>query len=196
MDSVLEGIELGRAQGLLPFSLPPAYIERASPTKVKYKETDWYALFRRLEGDVGDPDNDLCRDGCLFRKRFRLPFSEFYSIYETVRDEEWFGIEKESKRIPPLHLKMMGVFRLLGRNLVYDDIHEIAKINAETMRQFFRAFTNDFSHRFYDEWMAQPQTSDEIYANERVYRSNGCAAFLVSIYCVMIPQFVGLLQLV
>jgi hypothetical protein len=67
----------------------------------------------------------------------------------------------------------MGVFRLLGRNLVYDDIYEISKIKAETMRGFFRGFTHQFSRRFYDEWMRQPQTTQDIHANERVYRSNG-----------------------
>lgn len=195
MDSVLEGVELARAHGLLPFVPPPAYAERKSPEKVNYKETEWWALFRRLEGDVGDRDNDFCRDGCLFRKRFRLPFSDFYSIYETVRDEEWFGIEKDSKRIPPLPLKIMGTFRLLGRNLVYDDITEISRINAETMRCFFRGFTHAFSRRFYDEWMRQPQTTDELYGNERVYRSNGYVALQFPICCVICPQFVGLHQL-
>jgi hypothetical protein len=172
-DAVTAGVELGLAHGVLPFISPPAYVERAPPAKVNYLNTDWWALFRRLEGDFGDPDNDFCRDGCLFRKRFRLPFSEFYPIYETVREEEWFGFEKRSKRIPPLPLKMMGSFRLLGRNLVYDDIHEISKIGSESMRVFFRDFTHQFSQRFYDEWMKQPTTSEEIFENERVYRANG-----------------------
>jgi hypothetical protein len=37
----------------------------------------------------------------------------------------------------------------------------------------FRGFTRQFSRRFDDEWMRQPQTTQDIYANERVYRSNG-----------------------
>ena len=139
-DALASGVELGVAHGLLPFISPPAYVERAPQTRVNYLDTDWWALFRRLEGDLGDPQNDMCRDGKLFRKRFRLPFSDFHDIYETVRDEEWFGEEKQSKRIPPLPLKMMGTFRLLGRNLVYDDITEISKISSETMRCFFRGF--------------------------------------------------------
>ena len=89
--------------------------------------------------------------------------------FEPVRDEEWFGPEKQSKRIVPLPLKMMGSFRLLGRNLVYDDVTEISKIKKETMRGFFQGFTQKFSRRYYDEWMRQPQTTQDIYANERVY---------------------------
>jgi hypothetical protein len=172
-DALASGVELGVAHGLLPFISPPAYVERAPQTMVNYLDTDWWALFRRLECDLRDPQNDFCRDGKLFRKRFRLPFSDFYDIYETVRDEEWFGEEKQSKRIPPLPLKMMGTFRLLGRNLVYDDITEISKINSETMRCFFRGFTHAFSRRFYDQWMKQPQTDADIFENERVYRANG-----------------------
>jgi hypothetical protein len=38
----------------------------------------------------------------------------------------------DAERIVPLFMKQMGVFRLLGRNLVYDDVTEIAKIHEET----------------------------------------------------------------
>jgi hypothetical protein len=194
-DAVAEDVEFGLAHGLLPFVSPPAYVARAPQTKVDYLQTDWCTLFRRLEGDLGDPDNDFSRDGTIFRRRFRLPFSDFYDIYEQVRDEEWFGEEKQSKRIAPLPLKMMGSFRLLGRNLVYDDIHEISKIDAETMRCFFLDFTGTFSRRLYDKWMKQPQTEADIFANERVYRANGYVAFLYYICRVTCLQFVRMLQL-
>jgi hypothetical protein len=173
VDSVAEEFELGLAQGFLPIKQPPVYIERAPPEKANYRDTDWCALFHRLEGDLGDPDNDLCRDGQRFRNRFRLPFSEFHSLYEKVLEEEWFGVEKQSKRRPPLFMKMLGVFRLLGRNLVYDDITEISKIKEETMRVFFGDFVHAFSRNFYDEWMRQPQTIEDVRGNEGVYRSNG-----------------------
>ena len=180
-DIVAESVEQLFAEGVLPFHDPaPEYAERAPPAKTNYKETDWWALFRRLEDGLGDPGNDLCRDGKVFRRRFRLPFSEFHSIYDQVNEEEWYGQEKHSKRIPPLFMKIMGVFRLLGRNLVYDDITEIAKIKEETMRVFFLDFVRLFSRRFYEEWMRQPQTVEDIQRNEAVYRSNGyvCRLFL------------------
>jgi hypothetical protein len=172
-DIVADSVEQLFAEGVLPFDDPPEYVERASVPITNYQDTDWYALFRRLEEGLGDDGNDIGRDGKLFRRRFRLPFSEFYDIYQKVSDEEWFGQERQSKRRPPLFMKIMGVFRLLGRNLVYDDITEIAKIKEETMRVFFLQFVRDFSRRFYDEWMRQPQTVEDIRRNEAVYRSNG-----------------------
>ena len=176
-DPVADSVELLIAEGILPGDHPPAYVERATPEKVNYRETDWHALFRRLEDGLGDIGNDLSRDGQLFRRRFRLPFSEFHRIYVEVLNEEWFGQEKQSKRIPPLFMKIMGVFRLLGRNLVYDDITEISKIKEEAMRVFFRAFVHEFSRKHFDIWMRQPQTTEDIFASERVYRSNGFAYF-------------------
>ena len=170
-----EAVELGLARGFLPFTSPPAYVERAPQTKANYRGTDWYQLFNRLENDMGDFDSDLSKDGKLFRKRFRLPFSKFYDIYETVQEEEWFGVEQISRRIVPLCMKMMGTFRLLGRNLVYDDITEISTIQEETMRLFFGDFSDMFSKRFYEPWMQQPATAAEIFANESVYRANGLA---------------------
>jgi hypothetical protein len=71
-------------------------------------------------------------------------------------------------------MKMMGVYRLLGRNLVYDDITEISTIEEDTMRLFFGKYVNEFSRKNYDIWMRQPQTTADIFANEMVYRSNGC----------------------
>jgi hypothetical protein len=173
-NAVTEAVELGLAYGFLPFaSPPPDYVERAPQTTANYRATDWWGLFNRLESDLGDFDADLSRDGKLFRKRFRLPFSQFYDIYNTVREEEWFGVQKESKRIVPLHMKMMGVFRLLGRNLVYDDITEISAIKEETMRLFFGEFADMFSKSYYEQWMKEPATAADIFANESVYRSNG-----------------------
>jgi hypothetical protein len=170
-----EALELGLARGFLPFTSPPAYVERAPQAKADYTSTDWYHLFTRLENDLGDFNSDLSKDGKLFRKRFRLPFSQFYDIYATVQEEEWFGLQIESKRIVPLCLKMMGSFRLLGRNLVYDDITEISTIKEETMRLFFGDFVEKFSRRYYEQWMQQPATTAEIAANESVYRANGLA---------------------
>ncbi len=174
LDPVADRVGELVAQGLFPFSEPPPYTVREPQTKKNYPITDWSKLFRKLELDFGDPDNDLSRAGHLFRRRFRLPFSEFYKQYQQVIEEEWFGEEKLSKRIAPIYMKMMGVYRLLGRNLVYDDITEISTIEEDTMRLFFGKYVNEFSRKNYDIWMRQPQTTADIFANEMVYRSNGC----------------------
>ena len=173
MDFVGDAVELGIVCGVLPEVPPKDYVERKKLTVVNFRETNWYRLFRRLEDGLGDFDNDLSKDGVRFRGRFRLPFSKFFDIYTQVRDEEWFGEGKKSKRVPNLFLKIMGVFRLLGRNLVYDDVAEISSISETTIRKFYGKFTDDFSRYHYDNWMRQPRHVDQIAANERVYRSNG-----------------------
>ena len=73
-DAVAEDVEFGLAHGLLPFISPPAYVEREPPAKVDYLNTDWWALFRRLEGDFGDPENDFCRDGVTTAVSFASDF--------------------------------------------------------------------------------------------------------------------------
>ena len=172
-DLVAEAVELGLAQGVLPEEMP-AFTQREAPRKVNYCETDWHGLFQRLSRDLGDRDNDLSRDGNLFRRRFRVPFSIFHDIHQRSVDEEWFGFTRDdAERIVPLFMKQMGVFRLLGRNLVYDDVTEIAKIHEETMRLFFIDFVDVFSKNHYQEWMKQPQTRADIPENEMVYRGNG-----------------------
>ncbi len=65
-DLVAEAVELGLAQGVLPEEMP-AFTQREAPRKVNYRETDWHGLFQRLSRDLGDRDNDLSRDGNLFR---------------------------------------------------------------------------------------------------------------------------------
>jgi hypothetical protein len=173
VDLVAEAVELGLAQGILPEEMP-TFAQREPPRRINYSETDWYGLFQRLSRDLGDPDNDLSRDGNLFRRRFRVPFSEFHHIYQRSVDEEWFGYTRDdAERIVPLFMKEMGVFRLLGRNLVYDDVTEISKIHEETMRVFYMNFVDVFSKKNYQEWMKQPQTREDIAENETVYRANG-----------------------
>jgi hypothetical protein len=172
---VTDAFESMALEGLIAPEFPPRqYLQRAKrQKKTPFLETAWAHQFRRLEDGLGDNDNDYGKDGVQFRNRFRIPFSLFHELYSRTRDEEWFGEEKMSKSIPPLHMKMMGVFRLMGRNLVYDDINEISGISERTMADFYGGFTDTFSKQNYDEWMRQPQSSDDISAIESVYRING-----------------------
>jgi hypothetical protein len=176
---VTDAFEIMTLEGLIAPEVPPREcLQRANrQKKTPFLETNWAHQFRRLEDGLGDPDNDYGRDGVRFRNRFRIPFSLFYELYSTTRDEEWFGEEKKSKAIPPLYMKMMGTFRLMGRNLVYDDINEISGISERTMATFYRKYTQTFACQNYDEWMRQPQLNEDVSTNEMVYRMNGYDSF-------------------
>ena len=108
------------------------------------------------------------RDGKLFRRRFRMPFDMFLKIVNLVREKQWFP-EKQSLRMQlerqeaiPLEIKLLGVFRVLGRGVCFDDIEELTHVSAETHRKFFRDFVTIFSLELYDIWIHGPRSDDEV----------------------------------
>ena len=68
-DAVADSVEQLFAEGVLPFDDPPEYVERASVPITNYQDTDWFALFRRLQDGLGDDGNDLGRDGWWLARR-------------------------------------------------------------------------------------------------------------------------------
>ena len=132
------------------------------------------------------------RDGKLFRRRFRMPFDMFLKIVNLVREKQWFP-EKQSLRMQlerqeaiPLEIKLLGVFRVLGRGVCFDDIEELTHVSAETHRKFFRDFVTIFSLELYDIWIHGPRSDDEVFSFMAENIAAGYPGLLGSTDCVHI----------
>ena len=62
----------------------------------------------------------------------------------------------------PLEIKILGVLRLLGRGVCFDDIEELTFVSAETHRRFFLRFIDLFASQLYDDWIFGPTTDQDI----------------------------------
>ncbi len=104
------------------------------------RATYWYRNYVSLEDQSwADPST---RRGKLFRIRFRVPYSYFRNIVEDIRAQKWVSETPDCtlRLAVPLELKVLGVLRILGRGLVFDDIAECIDCHLETIRVFFMKY--------------------------------------------------------
>ncbi len=109
----------------------------------------------------------------LFRERFRVT----YEIYrQTVAlAETWFPqrpLDVGGRPSCPVSLKVLGVFRLLGRAYCFDCIGELCNTDAEIHRVFFHKFVVTFARKLQDEWIRMPQ-GDALVRIMRRYAQRG-----------------------
>ena len=71
-----------------------------------------------------------------------------------------------------MSLKVLGVFRVLGRAYCFDGIGELCNTDAEIHRVFFHKFVVTFARELQDEWIRMPQ-GDELVRIMRMYAQRG-----------------------
>lgn len=84
---------------------------------------------------------------------------------ERARTEKWFPTcerpsANKKKKIITLDVLILGVLRVLGRGIVFDELFEQTLISGETHRCFFHLFIGAYSQRVYPEVVQVPQPGD------------------------------------
>ena len=104
------------------------------------RELQWWKQIN--DRRVQDPES---REGKLFRRRFRVPFSVFQWIVTLWRAKKWPGCSKYKYNFggpltDPLELKIMAALRYLGRGECWDTCSEFSGIPEGTLRKFGYSF--------------------------------------------------------
>ena len=144
---------------------PSEMKHRASHSRPNYRESLWSLMLKNPE--IVEPSSKV---GKQFRRRFTIPFSLFQHIMSKIREEHWFS---EGPHCAPLELKVLGVFRVLGRATCFDGINELSLISEEVHRVFFHKFTEKFVERFFTEFVHPPQNSEELNETVEIYAKLG-----------------------
>ncbi len=101
-----------------------------------------------------------------FRRRFRLPYTQFTLFVDEAKRENWFprwmGKDAAGKPSSPLELLILGAFRYLGRGFTFDDLEECTAISEEVHRVFFHKFIEIGSTILYDKYVKAPQNEEEL----------------------------------
>ena len=105
-----------------------------------------------------------------FRRRFRMPYSEFWKLVDIIKNEgngyfdRWMGCENDfsEEQTSPIELLLLGTLRYLGRGWTFDDIEEATAISLEVHRVFFHAFISWGSSCLYDRFVTTPSTKEEV----------------------------------
>ena len=92
------------------------------------------------------------RDGMYFRRRFRVPYVLFKALMTCILEERWFyGYEDcgrgkldatrdERRRGASLQVKVLSVFRILGRGSVFDEYFDGSGCSESLIAAFFHDF--------------------------------------------------------
>ena len=131
--------------------------------KIPAHTTQWFKYIE--EGLWSDAAH---AQGKLFRRRFRVPWSFYKAIVKHVGEDENFselmpGPDALGRPPTLLDLKVLGVLRVLGRYVTFDDIEELNGISAETNRKFFHDFVRLYSTHVYPiavRWPDPDETRD------------------------------------
>ena len=84
----------------------------------------------------------------------------------------------------PLMLKVLCVFRILGRGECFDSCAESTNMSEETIREFFHEFNRKFVEVMYHDVVHAPTTMAEVIATEAQYRARGFPGCTGSVDCV------------
>ena len=109
-----------------------------------------YRKYLKIADEDPDPTsstsiyNDSSRLGLIFRRRFRIPYSMFnhlvtrYKVEEDCR-KDYDATGKNKKH--DIRLLALGVFRVLARDLLFDELEDLIGISEAANRHFFYEFT-------------------------------------------------------
>jgi hypothetical protein len=153
-------------------TLRPYYFdENGQMVFLRPQQTFWYLSY------VQNPPTDDERWQRKFRRRFRLPHSEFLKMLEHLeaipKFARWYRKDAIGNAPSPIELLLLGTFCYLPCGLTFDDLEEYTAINEETHRQFFHVFIEYGSTVLFDEFVKYPTTADEYRQHQPEFRDGG-----------------------
>ena len=178
---------------------PPCVVR---PNFIDYWSSPWGRLLVHLASVDGGPSIES-RDGKLFRRRFRVPYSVFCSLVTKCIEKKIFGenslkeTDIANRSVCPIEIKLLAVLRILGRNWNFDDIAEATLMGETTARRSFHTFCENFVGEFYSTYVYRP-TGEKLYKVMKVFELMGLPGCIGSTDCVHLKWDrcpVGLAQL-
>eukprot|EP00797_Seminavis_robusta_P020115 Sro3065_g343090.1 Plant transposon protein (509) ;mRNA; r:3511-5037 len=153
-------------------SLKPYYFDsNGRKVELKPRQTIWYLMY------VVSPTLDSAKWHKKFRRRFRMPYSEWLELLEQCQQDHrfkrWMSKDAVGLQSSPLELMILGALRYLGRGLTFDDLEEYTAINEETHRQFLHAFIDFGAKVLYPLHVKMPTTKEEFHPHQREFAVGG-----------------------
>ena len=139
-----------------------------------FEDSTWYRLYIQVP-PVG---KRLLK---IFRKRFRIPYSEFVSMCNDIKKNElferWAFTDAVGVKPSDIRLLLLGTLRYLGRAHTFDDASEATYISADVHRVFLMAFLEYGSTVLYAKYVLTPLKTMDSKRIEKLFRIagfNGC----------------------
>ncbi len=182
--STLLGYDVGRRRGV--YVKTKNYTPRVTKGSDYFWQSTWGQMLmdRRCE-DIGT------RQGKLFRRRFRLPFTVFTRLCHLCDSKNFFNYcegneEWNTRRRIPIPLLVLGILRILGRGWCFDDVAEATRISQGTIRLSFHHFCKSMCLHEKKEWVHFSE-GDELERDMNVYKAMGLPGCIGSTDCTHVP---------
>ena len=137
---------------------------------VTFKDSTWYCLYI-----CSPPEGE--RLNKLFRRRFRLPYSEFIELADELIKHElfhrWTQSDCVGNRPSDYRLLLLGTLRYIGRGLTFDDIEEYTFISGEVHRNFSSIFLIYGSTVLYKKHVTDPASNMNTSLLEKLFKLAG-----------------------
>jgi hypothetical protein len=140
-----------------------------------WQDSPWGLILRQLPDE--ESNSYLSRK---FRRRFRLPYTEFISFVEEIRPLKIFNKKRQSRI--PLEFKILISLRVLGRDWCADDISEFTGIGESTVNSIFHTFVHGCSDLLFDKYI-HPPTGERLAEVKKVYEYMGFPGAVGSMDC-------------
>jgi hypothetical protein len=147
-----------------------------STCRVNFNETPWG---RDLRNDkIQDPLSPI---GKRFRRRFRLPYPLFLSLWSFCEENNIFGEQLKYRVAIPVEIKLLCCLRLLGRGECLDTIVECSGVRQTHLNRIFKTFLRNF--RKYKHLFIPEPSEAEILDNMLLYNQLGLPGAIGSVDC-------------
>jgi hypothetical protein len=160
--------------------------ENGSTTELTPIASPWYISY------VMSPQVDDDTFNKKFKHHFRLTYSMFVSLLNTVKQSDefdwWMRLDAFYRSPSPIELLLLGTLRYIGRGWTFDDLQEATGISEETHRQFLHVFIDWGSTAFYSAQVQIPSTNEiwETHHNKYAMAGlNGCVGSMDATHVVM-----------
>ena len=141
---------------------------------VTFTDSTWYCLYI-----LSPPEGKRLND--IFRRRFRVPYSEFLKIADEIIKHElfarWTRNDCVGNKPTDYRLLLLGSLRYIGRALTFDDIEEYTFVSSEVHRNFFSLFLKYGSTVLYKKHVSDPASNMDTSLLEKLFKLaglNGC----------------------
>ena len=137
-----------RLREVIPIQMNQVKVKNIRPRLVfKRRDINHSQWWEYVQG--GTWADAKSRDGKLSRRRFRVSHEFFLGLVEKAKElfPDYAKHDGCGRPPVPIALKVLGVLRVLGRGVCFDDAAEGAFSDEETHRKFLHQFCHRFSRK-------------------------------------------------
>jgi hypothetical protein len=184
---------IGAVEGLIEAGYFDEWGDEGTPRRITkkkdYHDSTWQKFLRDNRRDLEEVPGSKAQQ--VFRNRWRVPYDLFNDLLQKSVAMGFSKAEKDAAGFAsiPLELKLLGVLRVLGRGVTFDEVaeHVGSAFGGSIHYEFFCSWCEKFSETYKDVFVKKPASVAELQESCDVYAKLGFPGCIGSIDVTHIP---------